>query len=121
MRDDSEVSFVIPHDRAIVMYVGETLMAQNLYCLAELAQIIIKNRAQQHGWPLSSYPGKIRLPRDGFLNLHDPKQVSDNVRRTYLKEEVNGWVKMLGKRGAVAAPPVSVLYQLFSPNFGDSQ
>jgi sister-chromatid-cohesion protein PDS5 len=45
---------------------------QNLYRLAEIAQVLIQNRAKHQGWVLSSYPGKVKFPKDIFQNLHDP-------------------------------------------------
>ena len=46
-------------------------MRQNLYKLAELAQIIIKNKAELHRWSMQTYPGKVKLPRDIFHNLQN--------------------------------------------------
>lgn len=48
---------------------------QNLYALSELTQLIIKNKAARHSWTLSTYPGKISLPRDIFHNLTDIEAV----------------------------------------------
>jgi Sister chromatid cohesion protein PDS5 protein len=42
---------------------------QNLYCISELAQEIIKVRAKLNGWQLTSYPGKVKLPGDIFKSL----------------------------------------------------
>lgn len=42
---------------------------QNLYCISELAQEIIKIRAKLNGWQLTSYPGKVKLPPDIFKGL----------------------------------------------------
>lgn len=50
---------------------------QNLYALSELTQLIIRNKATQHGWAISSYPEKVGLPRDIFHNLKDPQAVND--------------------------------------------
>ncbi|KAF8970162.1 armadillo-type protein [Flammula alnicola] len=38
--------------------------SQNFYVMCELAQVLIKARAQTHSWLLPSYPGKVRLPAD---------------------------------------------------------
>jgi hypothetical protein len=37
---------------------------QNLYIICELAQDLIKTRAQAHSWTIQSYPGKVKLPGD---------------------------------------------------------
>ncbi|KAK1921574.1 armadillo-type protein [Papiliotrema laurentii] len=75
----------------------------NLYKLSELAQIIIRNKAEMHRWNLQTYPGKLRLPRDIFHNLHNPQAGLENTRRSYLTEEESSWARTLGRRGAVTA------------------
>jgi hypothetical protein len=50
---------------------------QNLYALSELTQLIIRNKATQHGWAISTYPEKVRLPSDIFHNLTNPQAVND--------------------------------------------
>jgi sister-chromatid-cohesion protein PDS5 len=42
---------------------------QSLWRLSELAQIIIRNRAEAKGWSITTYPGKVKLPKDLFHNL----------------------------------------------------
>lgn len=71
--------------------------------MSEMALIILRTRAQQHQWPVSVYPGKIKLPSDIFHNLPSPKIAQIVARRTFLPDEAD-WVKQLGKK---AAPVVS--------------
>lgn len=76
--------------------------------MSEVAQIILQNRAAAHNWPLSSYPGTIRLPRDGFHNFKNNPEASANYRKSYLSSEAQDWVKSMGKRtGSIAGPSVS--------------
>ncbi|RXK35355.1 hypothetical protein M231_07377 [Tremella mesenterica] len=78
---------------------------ENLYKLSELTQIIIRNRAQVHSWSITSYPGKIKLPRDIFHNLTDPAAVNRNLTRKYLDDETDTWAKNLGKKAVNTAGP----------------
>lgn len=50
---------------------------QNLYCAAELAQIIIQNRAKSNGWTVTTFPREIRLPKDIFRNPRDLQEAHD--------------------------------------------
>ncbi|RSH92189.1 hypothetical protein EHS25_008604 [Saitozyma podzolica] len=78
----------------------------NLYRLAEIAQVLIQNRAKHQGWVLSSYPGKVKFPKDIFQNLHDPLEAQITSRTPYLSEEMLSWLRGLGKRTErVAAAP----------------
>jgi sister-chromatid-cohesion protein PDS5 len=56
---------------------------QNLYALSELAMIIMRTKASQHQWTLSTYPGKVRLPRDIFHNLSTPADVNQVCPHSY--------------------------------------
>ena len=83
--------------------------------VSELAQCIIRNRAEYHHWSLNTYPGKIRLPKDIFHNLSTKEEALDESRRTYLSDEIMNWAKSLGKRpNVIAGPSVSVgVFEVF--------
>jgi sister-chromatid-cohesion protein PDS5 len=49
--------------------------------MCEMAQILIKGRAQAHSWLLSTYPGKVRLPSDILRPL--PTEASNEVWNNY--------------------------------------
>lgn len=51
--------------------------SENLYALSELAQHVIKQRAQSHSWTLQSYPGKVKLFSDILRPLPNPKSVNE--------------------------------------------
>lgn len=44
--------------------------------MADLAQELIKARAQARSWTLQSYPGKIKLPSDILRSLPSPDAVA---------------------------------------------
>ncbi|WVQ83257.1 hypothetical protein IAT38_005396 [Cryptococcus sp. DSM 104549] len=73
-----------------------------LYSLSELAQIIIRNRAEKNTWSLPVYPGKIFMPRDIFHAPESPEARAKAQRTQYLSEEVRSWAKNLGKGRSVA-------------------
>jgi sister-chromatid-cohesion protein PDS5 len=76
--------------------------------MSEVAQIVLQNRATTHNWPLSSYPGPIRLPRVGFHNFHSNVEAEANYRTTFLSTDAQDWLKVSGRRsGNVAGPSVS--------------
>ena len=50
--------------------------------MCEMAQILIKGRAQAHSWLLSTYPGKVRLPSDILRPL--PTEAGNEVWNDYL-------------------------------------
>ena len=41
--------------------------------MGELAQELIKTRAQNRSWTLQSYPGRVKLPSDIFRSLPNPE------------------------------------------------
>ncbi|WWD21518.1 hypothetical protein CI109_106004 [Kwoniella shandongensis] len=75
-----------------------------LYSLAELAQIIIRNKAEKHAWSVPVYPGKIKMPSDIFHRAENPEERTKVQRTAYLGEEVRNWARGLGKRNVATAP-----------------
>lgn len=58
---------------------------QNLYKLAEIAQGIIRNKAEARHWALTTFPGRIRMPRDCFHNLQNNQIASEVSGHKWLK------------------------------------
>jgi sister-chromatid-cohesion protein PDS5 len=103
--------------------------------VGELAQHVIKAHANEHSWPLTSYPGKIKLPADIFRALPNPEAASkvcnlmmtvilnstaDDLalkilKTTYLPIDNLTWLAQTGKQAAVK---VSLL-QNQSSSFAD--
>ncbi|WVN89440.1 uncharacterized protein L203_104663 [Cryptococcus depauperatus CBS 7841] len=72
-----------------------------LYALSELAQIIIRNRAERHAWAVPIYPGKIGLPKDIFHHQESSEEKTRVQKTQYLDEETRSWARNLGKKGVV--------------------
>ncbi|WWD07643.1 hypothetical protein V865_005744 [Kwoniella europaea PYCC6329] len=92
-----------------------------LWTLAELAQVIIKNRADKHAWSIPIYPGHLKWPKDIFHhaeNLEDKQKVQ---RTQYLSEEVRNWARGLGRRNInpVSQPVRKVENTNTSPSNGN--
>ncbi|TYJ51869.1 hypothetical protein B9479_007542 [Cryptococcus floricola] len=69
-----------------------------LYALSELAQLIIRNRAEKHQWPLQVYNNRIALPKDLFHRPDNPEERAKTQKTQFLSEEARAWAKSLGKR-----------------------
>ena len=81
------------------------MILENLYCVSELAQVMIRNRADYHHWSLNTFPGKIRFPRDIFHNLNTQQEATAESRRTYMSEETMNWAKSLGRKPNMITGP----------------
>ncbi|KAF9482670.1 hypothetical protein BDN70DRAFT_399452 [Pholiota conissans] len=66
--------------------------SQNFYIMCEVAQILIKARAQQNSWLLASYPGKVRLPADILRPLPNVEATNQILKTVYLSEQVNSLI-----------------------------
>ncbi|KAF9235796.1 armadillo-type protein [Melanogaster broomeanus] len=67
--------------------------SENLYAMSELAQELIRTRAQGRSWTLQSYPGKVKLPSDILRALPNPEAASKILKTQYLSEETVAWLK----------------------------
>lgn len=75
-------------------------MFKNLYKLSELTQSILRNRAHQMSWPLSTNAMKVRLPSDIFSNLPSTSVARMIPAKQFLPESITEWVKGFGKKSA---------------------
>lgn len=94
---------------------------QNFYVVCELAQSLIKSRAQTQSWPLSSYPGKVKLPSDILRPLPSSEATNEvcssqvvclfetfheNIiqvlKTVYLPPEFNSWFQLGGAKVSLA-------------------
>ncbi|KAF9933605.1 hypothetical protein FBU30_005044 [Linnemannia zychae] len=62
----------------------------NLYVLSDLAQYLIHEKSQSHGWNLTSYPGQVKLPRELFVSLPQNEMSVEISKKVYLPKE---WVQ----------------------------
>ncbi|OBA19025.1 hypothetical protein METBIDRAFT_47278 [Metschnikowia bicuspidata var. bicuspidata NRRL YB-4993] len=58
----------------------------NLYRVAELFQLMLKELADSKSWNLQTWPGKINLPSDLFLPMEDYQQAHDFISRVYIPD-----------------------------------
>ncbi|KAJ7057785.1 armadillo-type protein [Mycena amicta] len=65
----------------------------NLYVISELAQELIKISAHNRGYSISTYPGKVKLPRDILQALPNVEVSKEVMSRVYLSDEMQAWVK----------------------------
>ncbi|KAF8434558.1 cohesin-associated protein Pds5 [Boletus edulis BED1] len=77
--------------------------SESLYTMADLAQELIKARAQARSWTLQSYPGKVKLPSDILRALPSTDAVAKVVKTQYLSEETIDWLRVVrGHKPATA-------------------
>ncbi|TRM60411.1 armadillo-type protein [Schizophyllum amplum] len=70
---------------------------EKLWMVCELAQELIKLRAQAHGWNIQSYPGKVKLPSDILRPQVSPEAANQVVKHVYLSDETLDWLKESSK------------------------
>lgn len=62
--------------------------SENLYILSDLAESVIRNFQDVHGWPLQLYSGKARLPSGIFAQLPSHTMAQEIADKTYLPEDL---------------------------------
>lgn len=60
----------------------------NLYRVAELCQLMIKELADSKNWNLQTYPGKMKLPSDIYAPMEDYQEAQATISRIYISDEV---------------------------------
>ncbi|KAF9559464.1 hypothetical protein CPC08DRAFT_763333 [Agrocybe pediades] len=74
--------------------------SQNFYVMCELAQYLVKARAQDKSWPLPSYPpDKVKLPGDILRALPSAEAANKIVKTVYLPAEAPEWLNERFKLG----------------------
>ncbi|KAK0211511.1 armadillo-type protein [Armillaria fumosa] len=76
---------------------GSDEYSRNFYIICELAQEIIKARAQHYSWSIPSYPGKIKLPSDILRPHTSPEDANTTANTVYLPKEMAKWAADLYK------------------------
>ncbi|ORY30387.1 armadillo-type protein [Naematelia encephala] len=78
-----------------------------LYRLSELAQIIIRNRAEAMHWNLVTYSAPLKLPKEIFHNLTNIEEVREISRQKFLLPDEDNVARSLGRRPlAVHSAPI---------------
>lgn len=60
----------------------------NLYCVAELAQLIIKEFGELKNWSTLSWPGKVSLPSDLFTPMLSTNEAQAIISKVYIPESL---------------------------------
>ena len=83
---------------ALVFYVAQRLkgvqdgivesLSDNVYTLSDLAQHVIRSYAESQGWPITTFPGKLRLPSGLFAQLPSHTVAQEISEKNYAPEEL---------------------------------
>ncbi|KAJ4463966.1 armadillo-type protein [Lentinula edodes] len=74
--------------------------SENLYAMCEIAQELIKFRAQHNNWTIPTFPGKIKLPHD-ILRPQPNAEIANKIaKQTFLPPDASSWLAEI----VVAAP-----------------
>ncbi|KAE9387817.1 cohesin-associated protein Pds5 [Gymnopus androsaceus JB14] len=66
--------------------------SENLYAMCEMAQELIKLRAQNNSWSIPTYPGKVKLPSD-ILRPQPNAEIANKIaKQTFLPPEAASWL-----------------------------
>lgn len=76
---------------------------ENLYCLSDLAQLVIRKFEDAHNWNIQTMPGKVRLPHTLFTEVRDHEEAQQIAEKNYLPEGVEEGVEGLVKTSMRAA------------------
>ncbi|KAG8757054.1 hypothetical protein FRC14_002423 [Serendipita sp. 396] len=77
--------------------------SERLYLLSELAEYVIKQRAQELSWTIPAYPERVHMPMDIFKSL--PPETVKEIRKTvYLTDEMIEWIIEMEKARKSAQP-----------------
>ncbi|WVF69779.1 hypothetical protein IAT40_004558 [Kwoniella sp. CBS 6097] len=76
-----------------------------LWTLAELTQLMIRNRAEKYAWSIPIHPSNIRWPRDLFHHAENLEEKKKVQKTQYLSDEVRSWARNLGKRSVITSAP----------------
>ncbi|KAL9080593.1 MAG: hypothetical protein Q9157_000648 [Trypethelium eluteriae] len=68
--------------------VGREQANERLYIVSELAQAVIRRFAEEKGWSLQAWPGKLSLPADIFARMSGHEKAQEVATKQYLAEEV---------------------------------
>ncbi|GEQ72003.1 hypothetical protein JCM33374_g5689 [Metschnikowia sp. JCM 33374] len=60
----------------------------NLYRIAELFQLMLKELADSRSWNLQTWPGKINLPVDLYSPMEDYQQAQEFISRVYISDSI---------------------------------
>ncbi|OLL23274.1 Sister chromatid cohesion protein pds5 [Neolecta irregularis DAH-3] len=62
--------------------------SKNIYALSDMAQVLIKSKADQMGWIMQTYPQKVKLDKDIFKTLADSTTAAEIARKSFLPPDI---------------------------------
>lgn len=71
--------------------------ANNVYCVSELAQLIIKEFCELRNWAMQTWPGKVKLANDLFAPMKSTQEAHAIITKVYISDEVVLKLKLLLK------------------------
>lgn len=74
----------------------------NLYCCAELCQLIVKEFSVAKNWPILSWPGKIQLPNDLFNPMMSTNEAQTIISKVYIPDEIQAELRNLMRLNLVS-------------------
>lgn len=84
----------------------------NLYRIAELFQLMIKEYSDIKGWTIQTWPGKQNLPSDLFILINDYEEAQDVISKVYILDAVQVELRnYFAKPGTVKRKSVQKLAQ----------
>ncbi|WVQ98079.1 hypothetical protein IAU59_005201 [Kwoniella sp. CBS 9459] len=87
-----------------------------LWTLAELTQLMIRNRAEKYAWSIPIHPSNIKWPRDLFHHAENVEEKKKVQKTQYLSDEVRNWARNLGKRSVITSAPAKRAEGASSPS-----
>lgn len=60
----------------------------NLYRVAELAQLIVKEYSDSRNWPLQTWPGKLKLPTDIYSPMASTSEAQGILTKIFIPESI---------------------------------
>jgi sister-chromatid-cohesion protein PDS5 len=60
----------------------------NLYRIAELAQFVIKEYSDNKNWIIQTWPGKLKLPSDDYVQMGSINEVQNVITKVFIPERI---------------------------------
>ena len=70
----------------------------NLYRIAELAQFVIKEYSDNKNWILQTWPGKLKLPTDDYVQMGSINEVQNVITKVFIPERIQIELKSAMKK-----------------------
>lgn len=88
------------------------LEAVNLYRVAELCQLLIKEHADQMKYTLQTWPGKLKLPTDIFSPMENFEEALKIIGRQYISDDIQLELRRALKKTSarLSIPPSSASF-----------